>query len=169
MVPQGHCCIWTYSVCICRLAEEYNKAAGLILNIFICFQLESHLKLHYFLSHIHYAYKAARQHRCQTSYYRFGNTECHHFVDLTHVSEYAEWMKMSAFCLLCNHQNLSHMVGRNPDNTVCAANVWCFGVLIYSSTLCGLLPSTGPVWSLSGTLVWWWTCRKISDPAYLLL
>lgn len=38
-----------------------------------------------------------------------------------------------------------------------------FGVLIYSSTVCGLLPSTGLVWSLSGSLVWWWICHKISD------
>lgn len=38
-----------------------------------------------------------------------------------------------------------------------------FGVLIYSSTVCGLLPSTWLVWSLSGSLVWWWTCHKVSN------
>lgn len=38
-----------------------------------------------------------------------------------------------------------------------------FGVLIYLSTMCGLLPSIRPVWALSGSLVWWWRCHKFSD------
>lgn len=43
-------------------------------------------------------------------------------------------------------------------------SVWqMFGLLIYSSTVCGLLPSTWLVWSLSGSLVRWWTCHSVSD------
>lgn len=36
-------------------------------------------------------------------------------------------------------------------------------VLIYSSTLCGLLPSTRLMWSLCGCVVRWWTCHKVFD------
>lgn len=36
----------------------------------------------------------------------------------------------SFFCLLSSHQNLSHMVGQNPDNTVCAAVVWSFDTFV---------------------------------------
>lgn len=38
-----------------------------------------------------------------------------------------------------------------------------FRVLIYLSTVSGLLPSTARVWSLSGSLVWWGTCHKVPD------
>lgn len=64
--------------------------------------------------------------------------------------------RFQPFCLPSNHQNLSHMVGQNPNNAVCVANV-----SIFSSTVCGLLPSIWPVWSPPGSLVWWWTCHKL--------
>lgn len=58
-------------------------------------------------------------------------------------------------------KNLLHMVGRDPNNTVCVAKR--LGVLIYSSTLCGLLPSTRLMWSLCGCAVRWWTCHEVFD------
>lgn len=44
------------------------------------------------------------------------------------------------------------------------------GVLIYSSTLCGLLPSTPLMWSLCGCVARWWTCHGAFDlsPSALL-
>lgn len=43
-------------------------------------------------------------------------------------------------------------------------SVWqMFGVLVNSSTACGLLPSIWLVWSPSGSLVWWWTCHCFAD------
>lgn len=43
------------------------------------------------------------------------------------------------------------------------------GILIYSSTLCGLLPSTLVMWSLCGCVVRWWTCHGVSDLSSFLL
>lgn len=46
-----------------------------------------------------------------------------------HMSQTMQW-RFQLFCLLSSHQNLSHMVGQNPDNTVCAAVVWSFDTFV---------------------------------------
>lgn len=38
-----------------------------------------------------------------------------------------------------------------------------FEILIYLSTMCGLLPSTRMMWALSGSLVWQRRCHRNSD------
>lgn len=43
------------------------------------------------------------------------------------------------------------------------------GVLIYSSTLCGLLPSSLLMWSPRGHVVRWWTCHEVFDLSSCLL
>lgn len=42
-------------------------------------------------------------------------------------------------------------------------------VLIHSSTLCGLLPSTLLMWSPCGCVVRWWTCHEVFDLSSSLL